>query len=250
MIQCSKCGELLPDSKKFCTKCGSPVSSSVVSQTPEDEKFQITKTMVKGSVGTIAMVMVAIGSVLPWATASAGIFSVSKGGLSGDGWITLGLAVLGIVSFMLGTFQKSKAPFIAGLVVSILVLGIAAYDTVNVARLAADAGEGASASVGVGLIVCLIGGIIGLIASVSGVVDRQSAPLQPGLVTPEESARIREAYKTGGAAAAKAMRAELNAQVETPNWRVRPPTQPSGQDPFFPQPPPQPPPPQPPRRWQ
>lgn len=35
-------------------------------------------------------------------------------------------------------------------------------------------------------------------------------------VTPEESALIREAYRTGGAAAAKALRAELTTRVETP----------------------------------
>ncbi len=35
-------------------------------------------------------------------------------------------------------------------------------------------------------------------------------------VTPEESALIREAYKAGGAPAAKALRDELTARVETP----------------------------------
>src|SRR5450759_4032698 len=90
MIQCSQCGAPLPDSMRFCSNCGTPVASAVVSQAPEGEKFQLTKTMVKGAIGAVAMVMVAIGSVLPWATASAGIFSVSKGGLSGDGQFTIG----------------------------------------------------------------------------------------------------------------------------------------------------------------
>lgn len=168
MIQCSRCGAQLPDSMKFCSNCGTPVSSVIVPQAPEDEKFQITKSMVLGAIGAVAMVMVAIGSALPWATASAYMFTVSKGGLSGDGVFTIILAVLGLGFFAFAITRKADWAFVVGFILSMLVLAIAIYDTVDVARLASDVPEGGSMTVGVGLIVCIIGGAIGCISGIGG----------------------------------------------------------------------------------
>ena len=190
MSVCISCGKQNPDNVKFCTHCGMstsadvvnkvppPVASPLVPQAPEGDTFQITKKMVKGAIGVVAMVMVAIGSALPWATASASVFSVSKGGLSGDGVITIILSLLGLVFFTMGTFRKAQWPFVLGLILSIVILSIAAYDIANVMSMVVDvsggAEVGASVTVGVGLVLCLIGGIIGLIAGISGLIRRST----------------------------------------------------------------------------
>ena len=125
--------------------------------------------MVVGGIGVIAMGLAAIGSVLPWVTASAGVFTVSRGGLSGDGVITIILAVLGLGLFATGTTGRAKWAFISGLVFAASILGISIYDAVNVTRLASGAPAGASVTVGVGLVLCIIGGVIGLGAGVGGI---------------------------------------------------------------------------------
>jgi hypothetical protein len=136
---------------------------SSVPQAPKEKQSQTAKT-VGGVIGAAAMVMVMVGSALPWSTLSAGAFSVSKGGLSGDGAITIGLAALGFVLFIVATFLKARLPFIGAWILSILILGIVIYDTLNGVRgvVGVQAAEGSS--VGFGLILCLIGGIIGFIA--------------------------------------------------------------------------------------
>ena len=190
MAFCASCGKQIPDNVQFCTHCGMsasvnvvnkaqpPVASAFVSQAPEDDRFQITKTMVKGAIGAVAMVMVAIGSALPWVTASALMFSVSKGGLSGDGVFTIILAFVGLMFFAMGIYWKANWPFAVGTILSLLILAIAAYEIANVVKIAADVAAdsevAASASVGIGLIICLIGGIIGVIAGISGLIKRRA----------------------------------------------------------------------------
>lgn len=114
------------------------------------------------------MVLTAIGSALPWATASAMVFTVNKGGLSGDGIITIILAILGLVFFGVGATGKHKLAFVLGLVSSTLIVSVAVYDAVNVTRLASEAPSGASVTVGIGLVLCIIGGIVGLGAAIAG----------------------------------------------------------------------------------
>ena len=125
------------------------------------------------------MVMIALGSALPWATASAGVFSVSKGGLSGDGVITIILAVIGLGLFAVGTTGKSKVVFVIGLILSAIVVAIAVYDTANVAKIATGAQADVSVTVGVGLVLCIIGGVIGLGAGIGGIRSVQQRIIIP-----------------------------------------------------------------------
>jgi len=133
------------------------------------EGFQVTKPMVVGGIGVIAMMLAAIGSVLPWATVSAMVFSVSKGGLSGDGIITIILSVLGLGLFAIGITGKARWAFISGLILSAIILGVSIYDAVDITKLASGAQAGASITVGVGLVLCIIGGVIGVGAGVGGI---------------------------------------------------------------------------------
>jgi hypothetical protein len=124
--------------------------------------------IVWGAIGALAMAVVAIGSALPWATVSAMMFTVSKGGLSGDGVITIVLAILGLLFFAIAISGRAKWSFAIGLILSLLVLAVSIYDTVDIARVAGSVAETVDANVGIGLIICIIGGVIGAISAVGG----------------------------------------------------------------------------------
>jgi len=129
----------------------------------------INRLAVTGTVGAVAMALVALGSALPWATVSASFLTASKNGLSGDGVITIILAAIGIGFFIVGATTKDGWAFMVGLMISIVILAIAIWDTVNVAGLGSEsASGGAHASVGIGLILCIIAGAIGLGAGIDG----------------------------------------------------------------------------------
>lgn len=114
----------------------------------------------------VLMLAVAIGSALPWATASAFSFTVSAGGLSGDGWITLTCALLALAFFAIGLLRRMVWPFIVALVLTLIVCGVGIYDAFHVAT---------GASVGYGLIIVVVAGVLGAIAAVVGI----AAPRKP-----------------------------------------------------------------------
>lgn len=125
-------------------------------------KQQSTGAMVFGIAGAVLMMIVAIGSALPWAT----LYSVSVGGLRGDGVITIIVAFLGLAFFAVGIIGKAKWPFIIGLVMSLIISAVAIYDAVNVAR---------NATMGIGLILCGIGGVLGVVAGIGGIASPRRA---------------------------------------------------------------------------
>lgn len=113
------------------------------------------------------MVIVAIGSALPWATISVYMYSQSKGGLSGDGVITLIVGLLALAFFAVGAIGQARWPFIVAIFMSLIILAVTIIDVADISG---------KASVGVGLILCIIGGVIGLAAAIGGtVVPRQTA---------------------------------------------------------------------------
>lgn len=113
------------------------------------------------------MVLVAVGSALPWAKASFGGFSATKGGLSGDGVITLIVGLLALVFFVVGLAVRARWPFAVGLVLSLIVTAVALIDTIDVAG---------DLTVGIGLWLCLAAGILGVVAGIGGLASpRRSA---------------------------------------------------------------------------
>ncbi len=122
--------------------------------------------MVFGIAGAVLMMIVAIGSALPWATASSEFYRVSVGGLRGDGVITIIVAFLGLAFFAVGIIGKAKWPFVIGLVMSLIISAVAIYDAVNVAR---------NVTMGIGLILCGIGGVLGVVAGIGGIASPRRA---------------------------------------------------------------------------
>jgi hypothetical protein len=105
-----------------------------------------------------------VGSFLPWVKAEAGIFSMTKNGIDGDGVFTLMLGAAVALVFWLSRKPKASAWVVIAL--AGLATAIAAYDTVDVSNKAHDLANrdsAVSASVGVGLWIALLGGITALI---------------------------------------------------------------------------------------
>ena len=92
-----------------------------------------------------------LGALLPWATVDIGFASVSKAGTSGDGIITLCLAVVVIILAGFG-YQRGMTSKTAtwSVVLGVLVLAVGIYDTIDVTSRAADLEIG-NATVGPGL---------------------------------------------------------------------------------------------------
>lgn len=207
MAFCAKCGKDMQEAK-FCPSCGAPATPASVPKAPPPAagmappapaqpapyqqaaptppgvppapapgtgiappvipprgsraKPRSKSAMIFGAVGVVAMVVVAIGSALPWATASSEVFSVSANGLSGDGVITIIVGFLALAFFVVGIIGRARWPFITSLVLSLIISAVAIYDTVDVAG---------KVTVGAGLILCLIAGVIGVVAAVGGIAS-------------------------------------------------------------------------------
>ena len=125
-------------------------------------KQQSTGAMIFGIAGAVLMIIVAIGSALPWATA----FGFSVGGLRGDGVITIIVAFLGLAFFAVGLAGKAKWPFVIGLMMSLIISAVAIYDAVDVVK---------NVTMGIGLILCIIGGVLGVVAGIGGIASPRRA---------------------------------------------------------------------------
>lgn len=114
----------------------------------------------------VALGAVVIGAFLPWVRASAGIFSVTRAGIDGDGVLTLVLAAIGGVLFAALRAQRQAA--IAPLVTGTIALAIGAYDLADVTSKAHDLARTSfvSASAGAGLYLTVVGAAVAVVASI------------------------------------------------------------------------------------
>jgi hypothetical protein len=155
-----------------------PVSANPVQSQTDPQAQQTTiainAAMIPPLVAIGAGILVALGSLLAWATVSAGIINASAAGTNGDGKITLifgGVAVATVILFI----TMRNIWWIVGAVVAFLVaLGVSVYDTVNVSstHVGNDVIQ-ANVSVGIGLWLCLIASIVGVATSVYLVVKER-----------------------------------------------------------------------------
>lgn len=109
--------------------------------------------------------LVIIGSFTTWVTASIGIFSVSENGISGDGRITLVLALLAIGAVLLELQITRPAFSIATLVLFGLLTILSVFEFVHISSKSYSSdGITISATVGFGVYLCLAGSIAGVAA--------------------------------------------------------------------------------------
>ena len=117
-----------------------------------------------------AGVLLGLGSLLPWATVSMGLFSASKNGTSGDGKVTLILAVP-LLLFGIFMLQRivSRGWTIAAGVLSVATLGIVIFEMFDLPS-PTHAGSGSfqiniNVEIGIGLWLCLIAALAATVAS-------------------------------------------------------------------------------------
>jgi drug/metabolite transporter (DMT)-like permease len=95
-----------------------------------------------------------IGSFLPWAT---GPFGIAVSGTSGDGILSIILSVpMAIFGWLM---LRKRWATIATIVISLLVIAMMVFEAVHVSSTE-------FASLGIGIVVCLVGGIAGLVGAI------------------------------------------------------------------------------------
>jgi MYXO-CTERM domain-containing protein len=103
-----------------------------------------------------------LAAFLPWVEASAGIFSVSKNGIEGDGIITL-VAALVVGAVILGSAYQAiddRTTAAAAMTGGGLIAGIGIYDWINVENKAGEIESSlVSVSAGVGLVLTVVAGL-------------------------------------------------------------------------------------------
>ncbi|MCP3973410.1 MAG: hypothetical protein GY720_02825 [bacterium] len=115
--------------------------------------------------------LVIVGSFGPWVTVATVFSSISVAGTTGDGIPTLVAAIAGV---MISLMAPSRLGQWVAIVLGAGITLVAAYDMTDIARLAAEtSNQYVRASVGWGLIMTLVGGIIGGGAPILNLWPRQ-----------------------------------------------------------------------------
>ena len=115
-------------------------------------------------ISAIAMVVVAVAAFLPWVS----LFGISKIGISGDGAVTLALAIAGgvVMAFTTGVVGADRSPG-KGSRITLLVLA----SVVAIIALADMNGVAA-----IGLYLTLLGGIAWVVGAAWDLSTKRSAP--------------------------------------------------------------------------
>lgn len=112
-----------------------------------------------------AAAVVALGSLLPWATATEPFGTISKDGTSGDGVLTLILSLAALlcgVSCFRGQPDRRKVA-ITGTVLLVLSAAVSIYD---MSTLPIPSTHLVVVNVGIGLWLCAIGSVVGTVAGI------------------------------------------------------------------------------------
>jgi hypothetical protein len=123
--------------------------------------------------------MIILGSLMPWATISAGLFQRSMNGIDGDGKITIVGGILALLAGITLFTRPVAAARILGVLGAIISGGIAIMDLINVSGTSTGV---ASMSIGVGLYLIPLGALLVLVAS--GMQRTPAAPSYPTLQQP------------------------------------------------------------------
>jgi len=170
-IYCSRCGASVTPGSTFCSRCGAAIAASAPPVTVSQGGLNMTAAVI-----LVGGALVAIGSFLPWATAT-GLVSVSKSGLDGgDGIFTLPLGVV-IALLGLSRLQRSGLPGnrLVMVILGIIAVGLAWFEGATIqGRLDAAASAYAVYSLGMGIYVMGVGGVLVVLVSIFGERGPQS----------------------------------------------------------------------------
>jgi hypothetical protein len=115
----------------------------------------------------IGGVLVAVGSLMPWATVTHAFGTLTVNGTEGDGRITLVVGLILVLVAVLelaGTVSGRNVARDIALILAFVAAGIGVYQIVNLeSRLGDVRSEFARASVGMGLYSVVGGGVLGVV---------------------------------------------------------------------------------------
>lgn len=118
-------------------------------------------------------VLVIVGSFLPWEKASTAVGSFTVNGIHTDGHSTLILSVVGLVCGVLALYaDRIFWVFPAGVVLFVA----AVFSGLDIASLPHPSATFVSLGKGVGIWLCLIGAVVGFLASIVAVQAYVSTP--------------------------------------------------------------------------
>lgn len=174
---CPNCGTAVVSGSVFCANCGRELGSpDSVKALAAARSVPVATTVARAFPFGAALVVTGgalgvIGSFLPWIQATAAfVGTISRNGLDGggDGTITL---VAGIVIGLFGIARLARsgsatlARLVGGLA-AVAMAGLAILDIGDVSNRVANLGSTlATGSVGMGLYVIVIGGVLGTLGS-------------------------------------------------------------------------------------
>ncbi len=178
LITCPECGHEVPGDAATCANCGHPLtgepalpSDPARAAAAPDRAAPWSRAMLIGAAAVV------LGSFLPWASVSIFVGSINVSGTDGDGVLTLFIgAVLAFVAFRAMKPGITRGATIFAIVACLILFGIALYDFIDIQRVASDlssfSDDVASASVGYGLWIVLIGSAVATVGSF-GILRKQ-----------------------------------------------------------------------------
>jgi hypothetical protein len=158
-VPCPECGADNSALDRECGVCGAQFGSPAGPPAPAEMGWG-------GALAVVGGLAAALGSFLPWATASALVVSVSKTGMEGgDGLVTL---VVGLLTALAGAAVLAGSHLMRGVCFlgGAALAGVAVFEMADVSSRMADLGaKYAFGAVGIGLGVVLVGGAVAVIGS-------------------------------------------------------------------------------------
>ena len=129
------------------------------------------RVVILGGAGVLAL-----GSLLDWVKATAGVFTATKAGTDGDGVLTLILAGLVVLLFLL--IKSHRPAAITTIVLGALAGAVAFYDIGDISNKADSLGNATirlHASVGIGLILCAIAAVAVVIGGIMALAESKTS---------------------------------------------------------------------------
>ena len=170
-LNCVDCTKEYSEQLDACPNCHAPNPTKPpappATEAPIAPTPQTKKTPTAGWVAVLAGGLIAIGSILPWITATA-VFvgSISVGGMEGDGKITVALGVLLLIlGFVaIGGGKMHPGPLIL-LGIGAIAVVVANYSNIqDVVDETRKSGVGV-ASIGYGFWMVAIGGVVAVVGA-------------------------------------------------------------------------------------
>lgn len=165
-LHCTGCGRRRHGSEAFCPSCGraltpiAPAAPAPADAPPPPSPSLPAQWRQSAMVTLAGGVMLVVGALLPWATITSGLGSVSLAGTDGDGIFLLGLGAI-IAAASLGYLNGNRTARAGASLLGIIAIWLMVNEVGHVARVVDEANSDYTrGSIGIGVWVCLLGALL------------------------------------------------------------------------------------------